>query len=100
MAEMDLSSACFHLRHRRAMYLMDDRYETVVAFVVGLSAALDGELLTGFGDWVSERRLGFRSPRVWWSVVREGDGTGDPLSDDAASSLLLDLLEEFAARQA
>lgn len=95
---MDLAEACFHLRHRRAMYLMDDRYETVVAFITGLAAASDGQALAGFGERVADHVLGHSSPRVWWSVLRDGDGTTDPLSDEAATEKLLDLLESFAER--
>lgn len=95
---MDLAKACFHLRNRRMMYLMDDRYETTVAFIVGLSWASDGRPLEGFNDWVAERVLGHRSPRVWWSIIRDGDGTGEPLKNPEATSLLLDLLEEFISK--
>lgn len=81
------------------MYLMDDRYATVVAFIVGLSAASDGSLLDRFGHWVAERAQGHRSPRAWWSVVRDGDGESEPLRDEDATGLLLDLLEEFVERE-
>lgn len=96
---MDLAEASFHLRHRRGMYLMDDRYETVVAFLVGLSAASDGRLLEGFNEFVADRVLGRRTPFWWGALVRDSDGKGAPLEDEAAVALLLDLLEEFAAGQ-
>lgn len=47
-------------RKRRRMFLLDDRYMTLVAFVEGCNAATDWQLLEGFGKWVSSRLL--RSP--------------------------------------
>lgn len=76
------------------MYLMDERYETAVAFIVGLAWADDGRPLEGFRDWVADRLLGRRSTRGWWSVIRDSSAAGSS-HDAAALSLLLDLLEEF-----
>lgn len=50
------------------MYVLDDRYSTAVAFVEGYNIALDGEPLSGFQDWVSNRILGSSCP-VHWSYV-------------------------------
>lgn len=96
---MDLAEACFHMRHRRRMYVMDDRFESVIAFIHGLSAATDGRLLEGFNEWAAERVLGHRTSHGYWSFVRERDGRGELLDDDVAVELLLDLLEEFSARE-
>ena len=93
---MELTEACFHLRNRRLMYLLDDRYASVVAFVTGLSCASDGEMLAGFNGWVAERLLGARTNRGWWSVVYEAIPADSTSRDSQATELLLDLLEEFA----
>ncbi|MFD8756719.1 hypothetical protein ACFV0O_37940 [Kitasatospora sp. NPDC059577] len=66
---MELQELCFHLKNRRRMYVLDDRYSTVVAFLEGFNAAHDGEPLSGFQDWVSRRILGSSSPMHWSYVV-------------------------------
>ncbi|GAA1854234.1 hypothetical protein GCM10009751_08770 [Myceligenerans crystallogenes] len=93
---MDLKEACFHLRHRRGMYLLDDRYASVVAFVTGLACADGGRILDGFDDWVAERVLGHRTARGWWSVVLESVSSESRSRDTEATAMLLDLLEAFA----
>ncbi|MFJ9841624.1 hypothetical protein ACIRYZ_14365 [Kitasatospora sp. NPDC101155] len=65
---MELRELCFHLKNRRRMYLLDDRYSTVVAFLEGFNAALDGEPLSGFQEWASHRILGSSCP-VHWSYI-------------------------------
>ncbi|MGW6448029.1 hypothetical protein [Lentzea sp. NPDC055074] len=101
---MTLSELCFHLRHRRRMYLPDDRYETAVAFVAGFDAALEGVPLAGFQEYVAAETGQAGSPIAWaWLLVDETvpdvlDGgigqvpveLGVPLTDR-----MLDLLEAF-----
>lgn len=78
------------------MYLPDDRYESVVAFITGLSSASDGHMLDGFNDWVASRLLGHSSPRIWWAIVKDAVPSGSQEPDQAAVELLLELLEQFA----
>ncbi|MCX2953468.1 hypothetical protein [Lentzea sp. NEAU-D7] len=105
---MDLSELCFHLRHRRGMYLPDDRYGTAVAFVHGYEAAFDGVPLEGFQEYVASRTGQAGSPIVWHYLVAaevmpdvfdKGLGQipaelGTPLTDR-----MLDLLEAFLVDQ-
>ncbi|MFS0704450.1 hypothetical protein AB6N23_08005 [Cellulomonas sp. 179-A 9B4 NHS] len=94
---MDLAEACYHLRERREMYVLDDRYASVVAFVTGLASASDGRVLEGFQELVQERLLdGRTTPRHWWAVVRDSVADGGADGDAEATTRLLDLLEEFA----
>jgi hypothetical protein len=61
-----------HVAKRRSMYVMDDRFITAVAFVVGYDQALEARLLTGFGDWLCTRAG--RQPLsnlVWWAVIED-----------------------------
>ncbi|MFJ9951266.1 hypothetical protein [Kitasatospora sp. NPDC091207] len=51
------------------MYVLDDRFSTVVAFIDGFNSALDGEPLAGFQDWASRRILGGSSPIHWSYLV-------------------------------
>ncbi|MEU4113947.1 hypothetical protein AB0F71_05565 [Kitasatospora sp. NPDC028055] len=50
------------------MYVLDDRYSTVVAFLEGYNVALDGVPLSGFQDWVSCQILN-SSCSVHWSYI-------------------------------
>jgi hypothetical protein len=72
------------------MYVLDDRYESVVAFVEGFNLALDGAPLKGFDDWVALKILGEKSPRHWSSIINDSVDESDRVGS------LLDLLEEFA----
>lgn len=103
---MDLSELCFHLRNRRRMYLPDGRYLTAVAFVEGFNAALDGEPLQGFQQWLSARVLGGNSALHWSYVAASAQIPRlideklrlDQLSPDQDQQLtdgLLGLIEEF-----
>ncbi|WP_067705997.1 hypothetical protein [Actinoplanes awajinensis] len=104
---MDLRELCFHLRHRRRMYVFDDRFLTVVGFVEGYNSALDGRPLRGFHDHVAERVLGRYSPRHWSMIIASaeplvaarGDRDLHDLPQELQLSLthrLVDLLEEYA----
>ncbi|MEU3647480.1 hypothetical protein AB0E59_29130 [Lentzea sp. NPDC034063] len=103
---MNLPELCFHLRHRRRMYLPDDRYGTAVAFVEGYNSALGGAPLAGFQEYVAGRTGQTGSP-VWWpylitevvvpDILGEGGGIGQlPVElGNALTDRLLDLLEAF-----
>jgi len=89
------------------MYVLDDRYVTVVAFIEGFNLAHDGALLKGFQEWVCERILGGQSGRHWAPIVaaakyppivEEGLSISQ-IPQDLESCIidtLLDLLEEFS----
>lgn len=107
--EMDLGQPCFHLRHRRRMYVFDDRYLTVVGLVEGYNTALDGRPLSGFQTHVAERIPGQHSGLHWSAIVasaesRTAPGNGMDINDlpqELQFSLirrLIDLLEEYAAQ--
>src|SRR5690349_17020097 len=108
---MNLRELCFHLRNRRRMYLLDDRFGTAVAFVDGYNCALDGVPLSGFQEYVAAR-TGFPGSGVHWSyliaaasmpeIFDKGVGLGQvplelgiPLTDR-----LVDLLEAYQAHAA
>ncbi|GIE84070.1 hypothetical protein [Actinoplanes regularis] len=108
---MTLTELCFHLRKRRRMYLLDDRFATAVAFVEGFNTALDGAPLAGFQDYVADRILGRRSSLHWSYIVGslefpsllEGELGIDQIpigSGPEVTELLVDLLEDFQARGA
>ncbi|UUU31640.1 hypothetical protein JIX56_17940 [Streptomyces sp. CA-210063] len=90
------------------MYLFDDRFSTVVAFVVGFDTAQDGKPLRGFQEWVCERFIGGHSGQHWAFVIASSrvPSSGGYLSIDRIpqeldSGLvveLVDLLEEFSER--
>ncbi len=50
------------------MYVLDDRFSTLVAFIDGYNTAFDGVPLNGFQEWTSQRILGGPSG-VHWSYV-------------------------------
>ncbi|MEV6299130.1 hypothetical protein AB0M02_06970 [Actinoplanes sp. NPDC051861] len=103
---MNVSELCFHLRHRRRMYLLDDRFATAVAFVEGYNAAFDGVPLAGFRDYVADRIFGHGST-VHWSYliastkvagILEGEISLDRVPADCEAGLtdvLVDLLERY-----
>lgn len=65
---VNLPDLCFHLRRRRRMYVLDDRFSTVVAFVEGYNVAFDGVPLSGFQDYVVARLLN-RQTNLHWAYV-------------------------------
>ncbi|WP_430788745.1 hypothetical protein [Actinoplanes sp. G11-F43] len=67
---MRLGVLVFHLTRRRRMYLPDDSFASLVAFIEGFSAGTD-QSLSGFQPWVAERVLGHCSNRVWWTILIE-----------------------------
>ena len=90
---------------RPRMFLLDDRYLTLVAFVEGCNAATDWQLLDGFGNWVSMRILGTDSSLHWSTVVasrRSPELLNEPRSGPIPSEVeagaakdLLEFLDEF-----
>lgn len=65
---MDFLELFDQLDSRPRMYLPDDRYHTLVAFVEGCNAATDWKLLAGFNEWVAAQVLG-RESSFHWSVI-------------------------------
>ncbi|MFI7438060.1 hypothetical protein [Micromonospora haikouensis] len=66
---MNLTDLCFHLRNRRRMYLLDDRFSTAVAFVQGYDSAFDGVPLSGFHDFVATRLVNHETSFHWAYVI-------------------------------
>lgn len=105
---MDLRTLCFHLRNRRRMYLLDDRFSTAVAFVEGYNTALDGRPLSGFQEYVTTHVLN-RESGLHWSyliastklpAILEGSISIDqvpPELDIELTEGLIDLLESYQA---
>lgn len=85
------------------MFLMDDNYLTMVAFIMGFDAAMGGVLLSGFDDWCQEKLGGGESSLHWSSIIRQkvaeemspGKGCGSDVIDMRAKSRLIDMLEQF-----
>jgi hypothetical protein len=88
------------------MYLLDDRFPTVVAFLEGFNAAFDGAPLSGFQRFVSSRVLHRESSQHWAYIIAStrvpavlDDGSGleqVPAESDAElTSVLLELLDEY-----
>ncbi|MER5878468.1 hypothetical protein ABT119_21440 [Streptomyces sp. NPDC001910] len=105
---MNLKKLCFHLRNRRRMYLLDDRYSTAVSFIDGFNVALDGVPLKGFQPWLAERIRGGESSLHWAYLVAsvrtpgmiEEGLTLDRIPPDQEKVLvddLLQLIDEFLA---
>ncbi|MFE0514967.1 hypothetical protein [Streptomyces sp. NPDC058964] len=108
---MEIQELCFHLRNRRRMYLLDDRFSTMVAFIEGFCTAARVSPLTGFQDWVCERVLGGRSSIHWAYVIAstkvpdilDGNRPIDRIPREVEgdlTDLTLDLVEEFSSRPA
>jgi hypothetical protein len=55
---------------RPGMFLIDDTFDSVAAFVSGLDYANDHALLNGFDDWF-QRKQGVRSPLIWSALIKE-----------------------------
>jgi hypothetical protein len=108
---VNIGDLCFHLRNRRRMYLLDDRFSTAVAFVEGYDAALDGAPLRGFGDYVTERIAGHQSNISWPYLVAstavpeimDGGMRIDQIPAEVELELterMLDLIEEYHGQRA
>jgi len=108
---MNLRDVCFHLRNRRRMYLLDDRFSTAAAFVEGYNTAFDGVPLSDFQEYVAVRTTGRRSNIHWAYLIAATampeilvDGLGiDQIPADLEIPLtdkLVDLLEAYGERDA
>ena len=97
---MELGEICFHLKNRRRMYLLDDSFVTAVSFIEGFNAALDGEPLNGFRDWLNARSFEGRSGLHWAYIIAsvrvpevlEGGLRIDNISSDYNAPMIDDLL--------
>lgn len=93
------------LRSRVRMYVPDDRFTTLVAFVEGVNTGTDGGLLRGFNEWLQQGLLRCVTNFHWSAVIRSHvlgvdlgertDGTGNADFDRDASEQLTALLLEF-----
>jgi hypothetical protein len=89
------------------MFVVDDRYLTLVAFVSGCDAATDYELLHGFRQWVAQKCHGIQSTALSWEVLVAGTrvpecldgqislGSLDPSIEAQLRLDLLDLIDDF-----
>ncbi len=98
---MDFRKLFQAMRMRRNMYLMDDRFATVVAYVDGCNAATDGALLGGFRDWLHATRVGNVKPSLTWPAVlkfaRGAQGDLTPEQNQQLIGDMFDALDEFLA---
>lgn len=102
---MNFRELFLELGKRPRMYLPDDRYHTLVAFVEGCNAATDWKLLSGFNEWTAAQILRHESSFHWSAVVaskftpaklEEPSTTTIPVElEGAASEELLCLLDAF-----
>lgn len=91
------------------MFLLDDRYMTLVAFIEGCNAATNWQLLDGFDRWVAEQILGRESSFHWSRVIASKSDPGllnepqaGPLAPElegAAAADLLSLLDDYLVWQ-
>lgn len=88
------------------MYLLDDRFSTMVAFIEGFCAASESSPLTGFQEFIGDRLLNRRSSVHWAYVIAstqvsdmvDGNKPIDRMPREAEmeiAGLTLDLIEEF-----
>ena len=97
------------LDQRPSMYLPNERYFAVVAFVEGCNAATGWELLAGFNEWAASQILEHESSRHWSAIVaskfapeilKEPSAARIPAeAEKAASKELLRLLDIFLAEK-
>ncbi|MFC7247221.1 hypothetical protein ACFQO7_32515 [Catellatospora aurea] len=88
------------------MFLPDDRFATLVAFLEGGNQLTNGDLLRGFNEWVQERLHGpdYQSSLHWSAEIAESvagrarKGLSMPeAQEEQAKELLLDALDGFLA---
>lgn len=88
------------------MFVLDDGYVTLVAFIDGLALGVDAGILDAFQEWVARETTGAPDARHWGVVVasqvsRVVREVGEPLSamsqaeQARASAELFDLLTRF-----
>ncbi|WP_169736329.1 hypothetical protein [Promicromonospora kroppenstedtii] len=106
--EVSLATLVWHLQHRPRMFVMDDSFATLAAFVGGFDWARE-RLLRGFSRWLHDR-LRTCGPNIVWERhiveavvpperqdVRQRDLTAE--EDTAACALALDLLSTYLAER-
>lgn len=103
---MDLSELVRELHRRRRMFVLDDRYASLVSFIDGFALA-QGLDMHEFQRWLVAR-LGREPSSLHWGaevaaqIRHPGErGALAALTDgdqDAASRLLFELLAEYLAR--
>lgn len=57
------------LRARPRMFVLDDGYVTLVAFIDGLATGVDDGVLDGFQEWVARETTGSPDARHWGVIV-------------------------------
>jgi hypothetical protein len=80
------------IRRRPGLFGLDGSFGQYCAFVEGMNAARDGQLLTGFREMLIAR-LGDGNNLTWPGLVRRVAGEGP------VAPVLFDLLEEFLERR-
>jgi hypothetical protein len=68
-SNVDFRGLLQSVRLRRRMFLLDDRYVTLVGFITGCDAATDWRLLDGFNEWIADKILGHESSFHWSTIV-------------------------------
>ncbi|CAM3657313.1 hypothetical protein KIPE111705_19200 [Kibdelosporangium persicum] len=93
----------WHMRERRRMYVSDDRFVTMVAFIDGVNCAgpPGRRLLDGFEEWLA----GGPSPLAWSAQILQALGMTamhslTPDQEQAACAEALNLVERFAQTKA
>ena len=91
------------LKNSPELYVFEPKYRSVSAFITGYDVALEGELLSGFTEWLAEK-LGHSHNLTWHTLILKlafpGDGdVRDKLNEDESNrraiSFLVDQLSEF-----
>ena len=99
---MDTTELLENLRLRPRAFLLNDSYDTLVAFVMGFDAAFDGKPLRGFNDWCRDALSMSGSSIHWAPLIYEQCESGVNGAfvqagnvDNQAKGALLDLLRRF-----
>ncbi len=93
---LDLRRQFQAVRKRRRMYVPDERFLSVVAFVDGCDLATNRELLRGFSDWLYVNGVRSGQTSLHWSAVLEiarGLRPRSGLTSDQNEQLVQDLFE-------
>ncbi|MET0238234.1 MAG: hypothetical protein ABW224_26570 [Kibdelosporangium sp.] len=101
---MSLTDLIDHLRERRPMYVLDDHYLTLVAFIDGYNSAHAPQSpLRDFGTWLAHRLTNGPSSLHWAAQVAaiQGGRTIQDLTfeqEQVACAHALNLIDEFLER--
>ncbi|MEU7825494.1 hypothetical protein [Catellatospora sp. NPDC049133] len=105
---MDHLELARRLRVTPRMFLPDDRFATLVAFLEGGNQLTNGDLLRGFNEWVQERLHGpgYLSSLHWSAEIAESvagrarKGLSMPEElEEQAKDVLLDMLDGFLSAE-